>query len=267
MAKFMKMHSSAMDMDPTQVPKLFVHFMNQNRQHLLNPVVLPDGNVRAAWLDIKTDPSQKKKSSSISLSNHKPKGLAIYVDESDPKLYRHSIPLSEIYTEMVKIYNDDTQHTDLPFRFLSQLMYCFYYAAVLSDECPASDQDILRKNATDLEGFIHEEVSSSSEVTKGGFMDQIGGMLGKLNINGALQGLQKNLGGLMSSDMASNVGDVFKELQENVSGTSNFAEGLSKTFESQKVQKVFGHIQDKVKEFMPSEEKIERPDIDPSIQE
>ncbi len=253
MAKFMRLHSAMSSKDPNLIPQLFIHFMNQNRHNLLNPIVLPDGNIRAGWLDIKTDGQIKKKTRDLNLNNHKPRGLAIYVDESDPKLYRNNIPLSEIYTEINKIYNDDGQNSDLPFRFLSQMMYCFYHASCLSSEVGPSERDILYKNATDLEGFIHEtESTSTSESTKGGFMEQISGMMDKFNIGGALQGLQKNLGGLMSSDMATNVGDALKEIQHNVSTTSNFAEGLKKSFESGTVKGMISELQNKVKDFIPS---------------
>lgn len=254
MAKFMRLHSVMGTKDPQRIPELFIYFMNQNREHLLAPIVLPDGNIRANWLDIKNEPALKKKSRELNLNNHKPRGLAIYIDESDPKLYRNNVPISEIYTEINKIYNDEGQNSDLPFRFLSQLMHCFYHASLLSSQVTTEERDILYKNATDLEGFIHESdttTSSTNEATKGGFMDQINGLMGKFNIGGALQGLQKNLGGLMSADMASNVGDALKEIQENVSNTSNFTEGLKKSFESGKVQGMISELQNKVREFIP----------------
>lgn len=202
---------------------------------------LNDNWIRNDECDAPREKSKKKSSGKISLSHLAYRGIAVYVDRSNPALRNVCLPLTEAYLTATEIYQRETQKkriSYMPYKLLKTIYECFYFAIPDSRE---SVKRSVKKNITYLKQFIETGVDESSS-SKGTVFDGITKMVGKLtSSNFDLSKIKNMVNGVISSENQDKFTQVFNTFSENVqSSNGDIVSGIKKSLEAPEVTELMG---------------------------
>jgi hypothetical protein len=239
---------------------LFYGVYQRHRLHFVTPIYQND-NFNDEWLtnetsnDVSENIGKKKKGFSISV----PKGVVIFLDPREPKLMTYSIPLTEIYLQACKNFDQCRKKDsvcDLPPRFLFYVFSCMRYA-VSHIESNCTDLPFIDENIKSLEMMMLSQPQENPNKTGSG-MNILNNLINTVRekTNFDPQNISKSLEGVLGKDFSSKLSKGMEILQRNVgenpSGIESIAQGIAKTFTDPELKETMGDVLSKANGLISS---------------
>ena len=194
--------------------KVVAQFYKNNSFSFMNRLVNSDGSIDDGFL--KLDKNSDEEDSDTYKLRTTPKGLFLQVSQV-------FLPLSEVYTEAVKIYvSHRDQNLPFPNKILLGMYSSIYYSTVgdIDDDAVS----VLRDNISVLKQSLEVCNEVKPNRTQGGPIDMIKNMLGNVNFDQLGDMMSKVTGDEKSSK---EFGEVFGKLSDTIKSGGNPLDAMS----------------------------------------
>lgn len=222
------------------VKDLFYQTMEKHSENVYANIFDQDNDLEVDWLRRETvKPRDRKKKSKVSLDDMRYPGIVIYIDEEDPKIANFCIPLTAIYLEAEKIYEERKKNngiSTLPFKFLYYLYSCFYFSI---PETKYSKKEVVMQNIKSL-GTVLGSLSDESG-NKGAVVNGLSDLFNKFTSSDSginMDRIKSMMSQIIPSDSADQLNSVLSTVTKNVQNSGSIMTGLQESFKSPEVTRL-----------------------------